>query len=110
MQTLITIEVLPQNALDAATEFYRHRLSPIDTAVHRENMVAAGEADDIVIVLPTAPSDHRDWRQAAVRNLARNYAPVRINAVAGPDGPSRKALIRYLASAAGVTGQYLPVA
>ncbi len=56
--------------------------------------------------MPAAPYDHADWRRAVARDLARAYAPKRVNVVGGND---LAATLDYLAGAPGVTGQYLPL-
>ena len=52
---------------------------------------------------------HRGWRLAAVQGLAREHAPLRVNALASDDELAIAAAHAYLASADGVTGQYLPL-
>jgi hypothetical protein len=44
-----------------------------------------------------------------VQTLAREAAPLRVNAVAGSDPAAIEAALAYLAAADGVTGQYLPL-
>jgi hypothetical protein len=67
------------------------------------------EQQVITIVFPPADFTHRDWRLAAVSGLARKHIPVRVNAISGGEGPARLAAMRYLESAPGLTGQYLPL-
>ena len=65
------------------------------------------ELDCLLIVFPPADHTHRGWRLAAVQELARKYAPRRINAVASADQAATTAAAEYLAHAPGVTGQLL---
>jgi len=46
---------------------------------------------------------------SAIQNLARKYAPVRVNAVVSRGGEPMLATSRYLAEAPGITGQLLEV-
>ncbi|HSJ77728.1 MAG TPA: hypothetical protein VK913_03235, partial [Erythrobacter sp.] len=61
----------------------------------------------LAIILPPAPHDHRDWRLALARDLAREATPKRVNIVAGTKGEALAATLRFLSDAPGVTGQYL---
>lgn len=67
----------------------------------------AGE--DLAIVFPSAPYDHRGWRLSAVQDLAREAAPGRVNGVVGDDRDAIAATVDWLASSPGVTGQLLAV-
>lgn len=82
----------------AAEGFYREWLP------RARELLSAG--DDVVLCF--APGDHaqRGWRLAAIQDLARQAAPLRVNGVAGA-GPEIDAIVAYLADAPGVTGQYL---
>lgn len=102
MQAVLRIEGLPIGALDAAAEFHRIWLAQARDALR-------GEADSLVIVIPLAPTDHRDWRRGIARDLARELAPKRVNLVAGDDPDAIAATLEYLGRAPGVTGQLLPV-
>lgn len=102
MQRTLEVGLLPDGALDAATAFI---------ALHLEAaraLLADPQATALAIVLPPAPHDHRDWRLALARDLAREVAPKRVNVVSGAPGEAREATLRFLADAPGVTGQYLP--
>lgn len=101
MQEVLHIASLPASALDAAAEFYRLH-------VPRARALLEGMAESLVIVLPSAPRDHDDWRRAAVRGLARDAGPKRVNIVGGGDESAIAAMVAYLGGAPGVTGQYLP--
>jgi hypothetical protein len=61
----------------------------------------------LAIILPPAAHDHRDWRLALARDLAREAAPRRVNVVAGSPGEALEQTLRFLADAPGVTGQYM---
>ena len=71
--------------------------------------IAAATGIDLVLVFEPADYTHRGWRIAAVQQLARDRAPLRINALAGDDARAIAAALAYLAGAEGVTGQYLPL-
>ncbi len=98
----LEVGLLPDGALDAAAAFM---------ALHLEAaraLLADPDCTALAIVLLPAPHDHRDWRLALARDLAREAAPGRVNVVAGPPGQVRTAVLHFLADAPGVTGQYLP--
>lgn len=101
MQHIVYIDALPENALDAASEFSANWLPSI-----REQINAG---DSYVLVLPDAAYDHADWRRAAIRDLARTYAPTRLNMISGGDDAAITSTQKYLSDAGGVTGQYLPL-
>ena len=100
-QTVLVIDDLPPGALDASARFHADHVPAVRTA--------AGASDSVVLVLAPAPVDHTDWRRAAVRDLARALAPVRVNLVAAGSGEPLDATLAYLANAPGVTGHYLPL-
>ena len=87
--------------LAAAGVFHQHWLP------HVEGLLTAGE--DIVVSLAPADYTHRAWRSAIAAALARAHAPRRINVIAG-EGAGLEALVAYLGTAPGVTGQYLETA
>jgi hypothetical protein len=101
LTALLRIGALPDEALAAAAEFHAVVLPRVLAALER------GET----LTLAFAPADHthRAWRLAAVQSLARQYAPLRINAVASDDERAIAGTSKYLAGAEGVTGQYLPL-
>jgi hypothetical protein len=101
-QGVLRVEGLPNSALGAAEAFYEAWLPQARAAL---NPLRSGE--DLVIVFPSAPYDHRDWRLAAVQNLAREAAPQRVNGIAGDDNDAIAATLHWLASAPGITGQLL---
>ena len=65
--------------------------------------------EDLVLVFPPAPYDHRGWRLAAIQDLAREAAPKRVNAVVGDNEQAIIATLEWLAQAPGITGQLLAV-
>ena len=92
-QAVVRVESLPADPQAAAAAFYA-------------NPPATPEAGDLVLVFPQAEPAHRDWRMAAVRDLARAAAPgARVNAVIDGDGAALAQVLAYLADAPGVTGQ-----
>lgn len=95
------VGLLPDSALDAAGAFMAFHLEAARALLGQPDCAA------MAIILPPAAHDHRDWRLALARDLAREAAPVRVNVVAGPPGEARDATLRFLADAPGVTGQYL---
>lgn len=102
MQVELRIEILAENPLEAATDFYRNYL-------HRAQEALKGDAESLAIIFPSAASDHDDWRRAVARDLARQYAPKRVNLLGGGDVAAVKAMLAYLRAATGVTGQYCPL-
>ncbi|WP_095011489.1 Rossmann fold domain-containing protein [Tsuneonella mangrovi] len=101
-QAVLRIDTLPEGALAAASRFHAEWLPRVLAAI-------ANAEDGLVIVMPPAAYDHRDWRLAAVRDLARKAAPKRVNLVAGGSGEALAEALAYLDRAPGVTGQYLPL-
>ena len=93
---------LPASALDAAATFHSEHSG------EARRLIANG-CGSLVIVLPRAAYDHTDWRRATARDFARLAAPTRVNLIAGDEQAALDAAIAFLASAPGVTGQYLPV-
>ena len=100
-QAVLRIEALPEGALEAAAKFHGEWRDRAQALLERE--------EALVIVVPSAPYDHTDWRRAAARDLARAVAPKRVNLLAGDNEPVIAAALAYLAAAPGVTGQYLPL-
>ena len=98
MKTL-HVSALPDGPLDAAAIFYRDYLPRCQDA-----------ASDLAIVLPPADHTHRAWRLAAVQELARAAAPLRVNAVSGEGEGAIGEALAYLAAAPGLTGQMLVLA
>ncbi|MFN3516254.1 MAG: Rossmann fold domain-containing protein [Novosphingobium sp.] len=92
---------LPDRPSAAAAVFHGEWLDRVQAGL------AAGE--DLLLVFPPADHTHATWRLAAVQVLAREAAPLRINAVASDDPFAIEAAQAYLADSSGVTGQYLPL-
>jgi hypothetical protein len=100
MQRCLEVGLLPDAPLDAAMAFM---------ALHLEAaraLLVDPETSALAIVLPPAAHDHRDWRVALARDLAREATPKRVNVVAGLPGDAREATFGFLANAPGVTGHY----
>ena len=97
---LLRLGRLPESALAAAAEFHAKVLPLLDPP---------RDGEDLLIIFPPADYTHRAWRLAAVQGLARELAPIRVNAVASDDEAAIAAALHYLANAPGVTGQYWPL-
>lgn len=95
---LIRIGPLAEGAVAAAAQFHSEWLPRIEAERTR--------GKDLVIAFSAADHTHRTWRLALVQGLARKWAPLRVNSVAG-DAAAVAAAEHYLAGAPGVTGQYL---
>jgi hypothetical protein len=95
------VGLLPDAALDAAGAFMAFHLETARAVLSQADCTA------LAIILPPAPYDHRDWRLALARDLAREAAPKRVNVVEGQPGEALSQTLRFLADAPGVTGQYL---
>ena len=97
---LLRVGALGQVALAAAAEFHADVLPK----------VLAGLADkpkNLTLIFPPADHTHRAWRLAAVQSLAREFAPIRVNALASDSENAIAAAAAYLERAEGVTGQML---
>jgi len=99
-QCVLKIEQLPDDAVKAAATFYSEYLAKVEELL-------SSETSAIAIWLPSAPKSHDDWRRAAARDLARTYAPKRVNVVGSTDGVEIETILTYLDNAPGITGQYL---
>ena len=95
---IVAIDDLPPEPLAAAGVFHQHWLP------HIEALLAGGE--DVMVTLAPSDHTHREWRRALAAGLARAHTPRRVNVVAG-EGAALDAFAEYLASAQGITGQYL---
>ena len=95
----IAIDGLPDDPLAAAGVFHQHWMG------HVEDVLAGGE--DVMLLVPSADYTHREWRLAMIAGLARKHTPRRINMVAGESVEAVDATETYLATAPGITGQYL---
>ena len=101
MMRQLEIGSLPDGALDAMGAFMASHLGAARA------LLAEADCSALAIVLPPAAHDHKDWRRALARDLAREAAPGRVNVVAGAPGAALSQTLRFLADAPGVTGQYL---
>jgi len=105
VQRQLEVTLLPEGALDAQTAFMAFHLEAARA------LLAKPETTALAILLPPAAHGHRDWRLALARDLAREAAarevPGRVNIVSGHPGEARNDVLRFLADAPGVTGQYL---
>ena len=99
-QAVLTVDGLPSDALGAASAFHAAWTAQVGQYV-------ADGAASVAIVVPKAGADHADWRRAAARDLARAYAPARVNVVAAGSDAALQATLAYLRDAPGVTGHYL---
>ena len=64
---------------------------------------------DVVLVFKPARQEHHAWRLAVVQGLARELAPIRVNAVVGDDEVAVDNTVMFLNEAPGITGQLLAV-
>lgn len=103
MCKIIPIRDLAEAPLDAAADFHAVHLSKI-----RHNLQAVPVSNLVVVFAPAGP-EHRAWRLAAIQELARELAPMRVNGVAGAGEPELEEAIRFLKDSPGVTGQLLAV-
>ena len=95
-------EGLPDDALEAASEFYRTDIPTIEMVLTDPDR----PEDELFIVFRPASYDHRGWRLAVVQDLARKFAPIRVNGLV-TTGVGLAEASRFLAGAAGITGQLL---
>lgn len=100
---VIRVHGLPENPLDAATQFYADFAATI-----RDGLRAQPELNYVILFAPDG-KEHRGWQLAAVQDLAREAVPARVNAVLGGDERSVSQALAWLEHAPGVTGQLLPL-
>jgi len=100
-QAVLAIKSLPANAVEAAAQFHAEDLPKVQALLQ-------GGLGAVAIVMPSAPSDHDDWRRAITRDLARAHAPQRVNVTCGSCPEAVEGMLKYLRDAPGITGQYLP--
>ena len=98
---VLRIEGLPAGALEATAVFHAEWLG------RARDLLAGGS--DLAFIFPPADHTHRAWRLAVVQGFAREFAPLRVNAVASDDEAAITSALAYLNSAPGLTGQYLPL-
>lgn len=97
---LLRVGALADLPLDAAAQFHARVV---------QQARDLREAGCLTLLFAPADHTHRAWRTAAVQGLARELAPVRVNAIASDDEVAIAAASAYLDRAEGVTGQYLPL-
>jgi len=102
---LFRVVSLPEEELAASAAFHARVLPELLEVLGR--LAAAPSPELLTLVFAPADHSHRGWRLAAVQGLAREHAPLRINAVAGDSEAAIAAAARYLDGAEGVTGQLL---
>ncbi len=100
-QRVLSVTQLPESSLMAAEAFMADHLEEA-RALLSDDAVAA-----LAIALPAAGPEHKDWRTAIARDLAREYTPKRVNVAAGAPGKSLEEVLAYLGNAPGVTGHYV---
>lgn len=100
MQSELVFDSLSENSLDAHADFVVKNLPAVRARLSEDDVSA------LVIVLPPAGRDHDGWRRAVAGDLAREYAPKRVNIVSGQPGEALSKLLIYLRDAPGVTGHY----
>jgi len=101
--TLYCVGPLPEDPLAAAAHFHNEELPKIRRTT---GTMTTGR---LTIVFAPAEYTHRAWRLAVTQGLAREHAPLRINAIESDDDAAIAATAAYLAGADGVTGQFLPL-
>jgi hypothetical protein len=101
--TLYSVGPLPEDALAAAAHFHAKVLPRVVEALRSTSSA------QFTIVFTPADYTHRGWRLAVVQGLAREHAPLRVNAIESDDDVAIAAAAAYLANADGVTGQFLPL-
>lgn len=102
MKELLRVGPLADDPLEAAADFHARLLPSIEATL------GAG-ADPLTLVFLPAGHEHKAWRLAVVQGLARRFAPSRVNALESDDRAAIDAATYWLDSAAGVTGQLLPL-
>jgi len=95
------IDALPEQPLRASEAFFSRYLAS------SKAMASEAGVTSLTIVVPSAASSHDDWRRGVVRDLAREYRPVRINMIGASEQGKLEKMLAYLRNAPGVTGQYL---
>ena len=99
---IIEISALPTAPILAAEAFFRDHFPSI-------SQQSSTKLLHFVLFLPPAETDHDDWRRAAARDLARKFAPSRVNIIGGGNDEACEKTLAYLRDAPGITGQYLPL-
>lgn len=99
---LFAVSGLPEEALAASAQFHERILPLVKAELGKK-------PDCLTLVFDPADHTHRGWRLAAVQGLAREFAPVRVNALVSQDEAAIGAASEYVAQASGLTGQVLPL-
>ncbi|MEM7702087.1 MAG: Rossmann fold domain-containing protein [Pseudomonadota bacterium] len=92
---------LPDSGLSAHAFLIEQLLPDIRAAIEADGLAS------LTVILPVAPSEHDAWRRALAGDLAREYAPKRVNIAAGERGKPLDTLCSFLRDAPGVTGHYV---
>ncbi len=98
--TVLRVDALPDAAVAAAAQFYRDILPKVAATFISQRL-------QLTLVFSGADHTHRAWRLAAIQALAREHAPMRVNAVSSDSESAIAAALSFLASAEGITGQVL---
>lgn len=101
VQAVLRVEGLPDTPLDAAAAFHSDYLP--------EARATLAGARDLVLIFPATGHEHYNWRLAAVQELAREAAPLRVNGLVGDDPAALETMVGWLATAQAITGQLLAV-
>jgi hypothetical protein len=89
-----------EGALEAAAAFYAGLLPMVQVTIEETQ-------NDLVLVFEPASHEHHAWRLAVVQQLARDHAPLRVNAIESDDETAIAAAMIYVDQAPGLTGQLL---
>lgn len=98
---VLRVAGLPAAPLDAAAAFHARWLARARAEL--------AQGCDLALVFPPAAHSHHGWRLAMVQELAREAAPLRVNALVGEAGGALAGMLGWLAGAGAVTGQVLTV-
>ena len=90
-----------RNPLEAHAAFIEDTLPSARKALEEDTISA------LTLVLAPASAEHDAWRRAIAGDLARAYAPKRLNIAAGAKGDALDKVLAYLRDAPGVTGHYV---
>lgn len=104
MQAVYRTGPLPEAALDASAAFHARHVAAIRTTLADR---PESPPESLVVIFPPAAYDHRGWRRAAIADLARAHAPVRVVGLADGEPAAVARILAYLETAQGVTGQFL---
>ena len=99
---LYCVADMPTSPLEASALFHERDLPGIVALLKQDGQ-------DLTLAFTAADHSHRAWRLAVVQGLAREHAPLRINAVASNDQAAIAAAHAWCGNAPGVTGQYWPL-